>query len=200
MAREEFIATCLNRDGECVRRAERSNRRPSLKRFAEGHRPSANRAFSSQVSSSYYCRELILQVLEDPGRPHTAADAHGDEAVLRAAPLHLVDQLDRELGARRAHRVAERYGAAVDVGLLEVHPDLADHGERLGGEGLVELDEVDIVDRKPGLLQYLRDRHGRSYTHDFGPDATDGESDKPHERCEPAPLGLLPVHHNYSGR
>src|SRR3712207_8868204 len=47
--------------------------------------------------------------------PHAAADAHGHEAEPRLAALHLVDELDGELGACGAHGVAERDGAAVHV-------------------------------------------------------------------------------------
>ncbi len=35
---------------------------------------------------------LVLQVLEDARRSHAAADAHGDHAVLRVAPLHLEEK------------------------------------------------------------------------------------------------------------
>src|SRR5919107_1734672 len=144
-------------------------------------------------------RRLILQVLEDARGAHAAADAHGDEAVPGAAALHLVYQLHRELGAGGAHGVAERDGPAVDVGLVDVHADLAHHGEGLGRERLVELDEVYIVHREPGLLQHLRDGHHRPYAHAPGPDAPDGDPDEADEGREPTPLGLLPVHDDHGG-
>jgi hypothetical protein len=37
---------------------------------------------------------LVLQVLEDAGRPHPAADAHRDHAVAGAASPHLAYELD----------------------------------------------------------------------------------------------------------
>ena len=46
--------------------------------------------------------------------------------------------------AAGANRVAERDRAAVRVDLA-VEAELADHGERLRGEGLVELDEIGIA-------------------------------------------------------
>jgi hypothetical protein len=49
-------------------------------------------------------------------------------------------------------------GAAVDVGLLGVEPELVDAVDRLAGEGLVDLDEVDLVERQAGLLQELGNR------------------------------------------
>jgi hypothetical protein len=76
----------------------------------------------------FYFGSLVLQVLEDACGAHAAADAHGDHAVAAVATLHLVHELDGELGAGRAHRVAEGDRAAVDVGLLQVHADLPDHG------------------------------------------------------------------------
>jgi hypothetical protein len=51
-------------------------------------------------------RWLILEVLEDPGGTHAPTDAHGDHAVLRASALHLVNELDGQLGPGGAHRMA----------------------------------------------------------------------------------------------
>ena len=54
--------------------------------------------------------------------------------------------------------VAERHGAAVDVDLLAVELEVAD--ELLGHdrEGLVDLEQVDVVQRQAGLGQHLRGR------------------------------------------
>src|SRR5215207_5174529 len=55
--------------------------------------------------------------------------------------------------AAGADRVAERDRAAVGVDPLGVDAQLLDHGERLGRERLVELEEVDVSQLKPGLLE-----------------------------------------------
>ena len=61
--------------------------------------------------------------------------------------LELVEDGADEDGAGRADRVAERHGAAVDVDLVAVEVEVAH--ELLGhdGEGLVDLEEVDVVER-----------------------------------------------------
>ena len=47
--------------------------------------------------------------------------------------------------------MAEGDRAAVDVELLLVDAELADAGEDLGGEGLVDLDQVDLVELEAGV-------------------------------------------------
>ena len=68
-----------------------------------------------------------------------------------------------EAGAGAAERVAEGDRAAVDVEPLLVDAELADAGEDLGGEGLVELDQVDLVERRG------RRRRGRGGSASTGP-------------------------------
>ena len=51
-----------------------------------------------------------------------------------------------QLGARGAERVAEGDGAAVDVDLVHVGVVLLLPGQHDRGEGLVDLDQVDVVD------------------------------------------------------
>ena len=76
----------------------------------------------------------------------------------RRAPRRRISQISvRRAGARPsdAERVAERDRAAVHVQPLVVDPELADAGEHLGREGLVQLDEVDVVDVEAGALERL---------------------------------------------
>ena len=83
------------------------------------------------------------------------------DAVAPAAAAQLADQRAEQAGARAAERVAERDRAAVDVELLRASmPSSRDAGEHLGGEGLVELDQVDVVDRQAGALERLAGRAG----------------------------------------
>ena len=83
---------------------------------------------------------------EDRRQALADADAHGGDAVLAAAAAQLADQGAGEAGAGAAERVAEGDRAAVDVEPLLLDAELAGAGEDLGGEGLVELDQVDLVD------------------------------------------------------
>src|SRR4029453_16653507 len=122
---------------------------------------------------------LVLEVLEDAGRALAAADAHGDHAVAGPAAGQLGQELDGELGAGGAHGVAEGDGAAVDVDLVEVEAQLAEDGQGLGGEPLVELDQVNVVQAEPGQLQHLGDGHGGADAHDVGRDPADGVAHEP---------------------
>src|SRR4028119_1636009 len=67
-------------------------------------------------------------------------------------------------------------------------------GEPRGGERLVDLDEVDVLQREPGLLQHLRDGDARPDPHDLGPHPPDGEPDEPRHRREAPPPGPPPPH------
>src|SRR5262249_35823369 len=53
--------------------------------------------------------------LKERRSAHAAADAHGDDAVLAAAPLQLAQQRAGHARARDAERVTERDGSAVGV-------------------------------------------------------------------------------------
>ena len=83
--------------------------------------------------------------LEQSRRAHAAADAHRHEPSAAAALAELVDELRRELRARRAERMTERDRAAVDVHFLLRNPELAHDRDDLRRERLVELDQVDVV-------------------------------------------------------
>src|SRR3546814_11573075 len=57
-------------------------------------------------------------------------------------------------------RMAERDGTAIGIHISRVvrHVELPQHGQRLGGEGLVQLDHVHVADRQAGLGQHLLGR------------------------------------------
>ena len=71
--------------------------------------------------------------------------------------------------------MAERDGAAVEVDLARVDAELAHAGERLGGEGLVELDDVDVLDLEAGARERLAARRDRTDAHDLRRAAGDGD-------------------------
>src|ERR1700737_2808922 len=96
-----------------------------------------SRNWTSSGESSKSIALSPLEILEDGGRPLAAADAHGDHAVSRSAAPHLAQELDSQLRAGRAQRMAERYRAAVHVDPLLAHAELSPHRPRLRGEGLV---------------------------------------------------------------
>ena len=91
-------------------------------------------------------------------------------ASARSPPLlhHLLRRREREPRARHAERMAERDGAAVRVDVLGVvrQPELAQAGQRLRGERLVQLDHVEVADLEPEPRHQLLRRRHRADAHD----------------------------------
>mmetsp|Transcript_1560 Transcript_1560/g.6937 ORF Transcript_1560/g.6937 Transcript_1560/m.6937 type:complete len:260 (+) Transcript_1560:2560-3339(+) len=118
--------------------------------------------------------------LEHPRGAHATPDAHAHHSVLRRSSLHLVQQRGDASRASRAQRVPQRDGSAVDVHLLGVEPELRGAVRGLRRERLVELEEVNVVDRSQTRLRDRRgDGHRGADTHDFGVDSDRGEGYEP---------------------
>ena len=73
---------------------------------------------------------------------------------------------------------------------------LAQAGEHLGGERLVELDQVDLVEGEPGAVEGRGGRGDRADAHHLGADAGDGPRLQGEQRAQPAALGLLAGGHD----
>ena len=105
----------------------------------------------------------LAEPLHDHGHALAAADAHRLEAEGLAAVLEAVEQRGHDAGARLTEGVAERDGAAVDVELVPADAEVLGRGDHLGREGLVDLDQVDVVDAScwPAPAPGGRPRPGR---------------------------------------
>ena len=115
------------------------------------------------------CGNRLANPLENHRDALADADAHGGQAELGVAVAHGVDEGGGDAGAARAERVADGDGAAADVDFSFVHLEHADAGQRLGGEGFVELDEVDVGQLEAGALErFLRGGHGAGAHHGRG--------------------------------
>ena len=115
--------------------------------------------------------------------PH--ADAHRRQAVAAAPPPELVEQRHDEPRAAHPERMAERDRAAVDVHPLLVDPELAEHGERLRRERLVQLDEVERRRRStPVAVEQLPHGRDRADPHHARVDAGDRGADERAERLD----------------
>ena len=125
------------------------------------------------------------RVLDDRRQALADPDAERRQPVAAAPPAQLVGERAEQPGARAAERVADRDGAAVDVQLVVVDAQLAHGCEHLRGEGLVELDQVDVLDPKSGTVERLARRGHRADAHVGGVDARRRRS----PRCGPAARG-----------
>ena len=80
---------------------------------------------------------------------------------------------------------------AVHVQTIRVDRLFLQAREHLGGEGFVQLHEVDLVHREAGQLQHLAHRRNRSDAEPLGLDAGRRECDEPAERRQAALAGPL---------
>ena len=88
---------------------------------------------------------FLLQILENTGRAHASADAHGDHAVAGLAAPQFADDARGELGAGASQRMTEGDRSAVRVNECRVEAAFLDDGQRLRGEGFVQLDDADVA-------------------------------------------------------
>src|SRR6266851_7458031 len=137
-----------------------------------------------------------LSHLEQSGRAHAAADAHGNDDVADAAALAFDEGVAGE--ARGAHPVGMAYrdGAAVDVEPLHRDAEAVAAIDGLDGKGLVELPEANIVDLEAVPLQQLRHGEDRTDAHLVGLAAGDHHTAIDPERRQAALLGERSVHHD----
>ena len=77
-------------------------------------------------------------------------------------------QRGHDAGAGHAERVAEGDRAAVHVELVPRDAEVLGRRDHLRGERLVDLDEVDVVDRHAGPLERLAAGLDRAEAHDLG--------------------------------
>src|SRR3954451_1544991 len=177
-----MIEACAAPDAAAVAGSARASARIAPPRMVSSRRP-AICILNTLVERSYRFVDSG-QTLADP-------DAEGGDAELAAAALQLADQGAGEAGAGAAEWVAEGDRAAVDVEPLFVDPELPGAGEDLGGEGLVQLDQVDLVDRQAGVLQRPGDRLDRPDPHEGGIDAGDAGGDDARQRLGAELLGAI---------
>src|SRR5216684_4086587 len=118
-----------------------------------------------------------------------AADAEGDHAALQAVAAHRVDEAGREHGARGADRVTMRDGAALDIDDVGREAELARHGDDDGGEGLVDLDALDLAEGPARAGERLLHRRDRPEAEHAGLDRGDAIGDESGQRLEAALLG-----------
>src|SRR5271166_1279557 len=118
-------------------------------------RPGMSQVTSAMPSASVSKRKLVRFILrlrsasdafDDRGGAHAAADAKGDERGALAGPLEFVERGAEDHCAGRAERVAHSDGAAVDVDLARVDVESLHESQDDRGEGLVDLEEIDVVD------------------------------------------------------
>src|SRR4030088_238444 len=82
----------------------------------------------------------FLRTFDGEGDAVAAAEAERGDAALQASRFQRVEQRRQHAAAARADRVAEPSGAAVDVALGRIDPELVEHGDRLHRISLVQVE------------------------------------------------------------
>src|SRR5690606_19801507 len=119
------------------------------------------------------------EALDAGAGAEAGAAAPGGQGVPAAGAPELLEGPGGPAGAGGAERVAEGDGAAVDVDLLGVDAALLLPGEHDRGEGLVDLEQVDLVDADAGALGEALGGVDRAGEHEDGVDAHQAGVDHP---------------------
>src|SRR3712207_2795462 len=143
------LRSCRARSGMAASSSARTSLSEPLKA-----RPMGVRMASTMTASGMW--RATLCGLQHHGVRQAARLAHGLQGVA-GAPLGLrVDGRGGDAGAGRAERVADRDRTAVDVDLVQRDGGFALPGEDDRAEGLVDLEQVDVVDGQAGVPERLR--------------------------------------------
>src|SRR5262249_23251112 len=124
---------------------------------------------------------LLREGLDEDRDPLSPADACRRDPVAPPAPTKLEEQREDEPRPRGAERMAQRDRAAVDVHLVAVELQRLLAREVLRGERLVDLEQVDVPEREPRLLDHATDRRNGPDSHDARLNAHDVPGDDPSE-------------------
>src|ERR1700738_2681971 len=105
---------------------------------------------------------VISSHLDDHRGTHAAARAHRQHADAAAAATQLVNRRCHHARAGRRDRMAQADARAVDVDDLFVKAEFACAGDRLGGKGLIDFEQRDVLELATCQLESLRNGLDRS--------------------------------------
>src|SRR4051794_35967510 len=134
------------------------------------------------------------EVLPDERGAHPHADAQCGEAVTGLGPLPEAErQLREEAHSGRSERMAagDRSAVWVEPLVLRIDSELLAPGEHLHREGLVQLDQPDVVERQARERERLACRRHGAEPHQLRLDPGEGVRDEPHPRLQPELLRRL---------
>src|SRR5437867_4498603 len=99
----------------------------------------------------------LANTLENSRDALPEANAHRGDAEIRATIDHRVDQRRRDAGAASPERMADGNRATADIDLRFIEAEHADASQRLRGKRLIELDQIDVLERQATSFQDLFD-------------------------------------------
>ena len=113
----------------------------------------------------------------DSGHTHTSTNTHTGDTNLLVGALELSQECADLAGACASQRVTKSNGTTLGVDLLQGQAKLVDTPHALGGKGLVDLEDIDIVLGDTGLLQSNGDGLPGTDTHEQGLDTNNAGGD-----------------------
>lgn len=114
----------------------------------------------------------------DSSHTHTSTNTHTGNTDLLIRAFQLRQQCADLARTRAAKRVSERNRTTLGVDLLLGKPKLVDTPDTLGGKGLVDLEDVDVVLGDAGLLEGNGDGLPWANTHEQGLDTHNAGGDE----------------------
>src|ERR1700722_19617891 len=136
----------------------------------------------------------LMHDFEQPGSPHSTADAHRHDGISGFPPPPFDQRMTRQPGAGHAVGVADRDRTAVDIEFLRIDPEFIAAVDDLHRKGFVELPEIDIIDIKTMTLEQTRDREYRPDAHLVRLAARRNEATKDTKRLQALLGGELVAH------
>src|SRR3954447_15410778 len=138
------------------------------------------------VSTTVSVMRASVRLRSDPFDGHRDRTATAEAQRREPEPPLPADELVRQgrhdPRAAGADRGTERDRAAVDVDLRPIEPERTTVGKRLGGERLVDLDEVERLDRHLDPVEQAADAFDRRKEQPLRLDLRLGVADDPRER------------------
>src|SRR5262249_4376888 len=155
---------------------------PTPKPKVQGPKPKALR-------DSLYCERDAV----------ASAQARRRDPALEPFALQGMNQRSQYARPARSNGMTKSDRTTVDVHSLGLDPKLVEDGHDLGGKGLVELEEVHVLQRPADLVQQTTDRLDRSHEHELGSQATRGLTNDARQRSK-AQVGSPLGRHHGKGR
>ena len=141
----------------------------------------------------------LPQSFDDGGIGLAAALAHGLKPVTGPGALHLVEERGQQACPGRTGGMPDGDGAAVDVDLVHVRIVLLRPRQHHRGEGLVDLDEIDVRQGELRLGQHQLGGRDHRRQHDDRIVGRHGKSVEPGPRSQAELTGLLLRHDQRGG-
>src|ERR1043165_6982598 len=108
--------------------------------------------FCSATADIWVSPLSFSQALKNPGGAHATANTHRHHSISSITSLKFAQDTCREFRARATERMTKRDRAAVYINPFRIETESFYYSERLRRKRLVQLDQIDVVEREPGEL------------------------------------------------